>query len=112
MDRLEQQIIFILEIDKLKHILRRTHTGDDARRRRENSAEHSWHLAVMIPLLAEYSNSPIDLLRTLKMALMHDIVEVDAGDTYCYDAKASVDKEAREKCAANRIFALLPDDQQ
>lgn len=112
MDRLERQINFILEIDKLKHILRRTHTGDDAQRRRENSAEHSWHFAVMVPLLAEYSNSPIDLLRTLKMALVHDIVEVDAGDTYCYDPKASLDKEAREKCAADRIFSMLPVDQQ
>jgi len=112
MTRLDRQLAFVLELDKLKHVLRRTCTGDASVRRRENSAEHSWHFALMVPLLAEHANEPIDLLRTMKMALVHDVVEIDAGDTNCYDAAASLDKEAREQRAAQRIFALLPDDQR
>jgi putative hydrolase of HD superfamily len=77
----------------------------------ENSAEHSWHVALTAMLLAEYADVPIDLLRVLKMALVHDLVEIDAGDTYCYDARAALDKDARERAAADRIFALLPPDQ-
>lgn len=111
MDRLAEQIRFTLEIDKLKQVLRRTYTGDDAQRRRENTAEHSWHFSLMVVLLAEYADAPIDLLKTVKMALVHDIVEVDAGDTYCYDATGNLDKLDRERCAAERIFGLLPAEQ-
>ena len=111
MDRLAEQLRFALEIDKLKHVLRRTSTAAGDQRRRENTAEHSWHFALMVFLLAEYANAPIDLLKTVKMALVHDIVEVDAGDTYCYDAAANLDKADRERCAAERIFGLLPADQ-
>ncbi|MGE5610748.1 MAG: HD domain-containing protein [Bacillota bacterium] len=107
-NRLGQQIQFMLEIDKLKNVLRQTPiTGG----RQENSAEHSWHLAVLAVLLAEYANEPIDLLRVIKMVLVHDVVEVDAGDTYCYDEQANVGKADRERRAAERIFGLLPGDQ-
>jgi putative hydrolase of HD superfamily len=110
-ERLSRQIAFILEIDRLKHVLRRSLTGSAAERRRENSAEHSWHLALMAVLLAEHADQAIDASRVVKMALVHDLVEIDAGDTYCYDDRAAMDKEARERCAAERIFALLPEDQ-
>jgi putative hydrolase of HD superfamily len=107
--RLQQQLAFIVEIDRLKRILRRTSlVGGE---RRENTAEHSWHITVAAMLLAEYSNAPIDLLHVLKMLLVHDIVEIDAGDTFAFDAVGMEDKEAREKLAADRIFGLLPDDQ-
>lgn len=109
-DRLRSQIDFLLEIDKLKSILRQTLLTDG--RRQENSAEHSWHLSIMALLLAEYAkDQPIDLLRVLKMLLIHDLVEIDAGDTYCYDETGNADKAQREKQAADRIFGLLPDDQ-
>jgi putative hydrolase of HD superfamily len=108
--RLEQQIEFIHEIDRLKTVLRRTVLTDNSRH--ENSAEHSWHLAVMALLLAEYANQPVDLLRVLKMVLVHDLVEIDAGDTFCYDSEANRDREEREQRAADRIFALLPSDQE
>jgi len=109
-DRLRSQIEFLLEIDKLKSILRQTLLTDG--RRQENSAEHSWHLSIMALLLAEYAkDQPIDLFRVLKMLLIHDLVEIDAGDTYCYDEAGNADKAEREKQAANRIFGLLPDDQ-
>jgi putative hydrolases of HD superfamily len=108
--RLAAQLTFLLEIDRLKRILRRTSiVGGD---RRENSAEHSWHLAVMAMALAEYANEPINLLHTIKLLLVHDIVEIDAGDTFAYDVQANLDKEAREQAAADRIFGLLPDDQR
>ncbi len=107
--RLEQQIEFILEIDRLKTVLRRTVLTDGSRH--ENSAEHSWHLAVMALLLAEHANETVDLLRVLKMVLVHDLVEIDAGDTFCYDPEANRDREEREQRAADRIFALLPSDQ-
>ena len=110
-ERLTRQIEFIVEIDKLKHVLRRTLTGPAGQRRLENSAEHSWHFALAAMLLADHADEPIDLPRVLKMALVHDIVEIDAGDTYCYDAQAALDKDAREQAAAERIFALLPPDQ-
>lgn len=106
--RLEQQLRFILEIDNLKHVLRRSRLIAD--QRFENSAEHSWHIAVMALLLAETSNEPVDLLRTVKMLLIHDIVEIDAGDTFAYGEQSA--KAASEEAAAVRIFGLLPDDQR
>ena len=108
LERLEAQIRFILEIDKLKTVLRRTWILD--RSRRENSAEHSWHLAVMAVLLAEYGPAGLDLQRVLKMVLIHDLVEIDAGDTFCYDPTALLDQADRERRAADRLFALLPAD--
>ncbi len=107
--RLDQQIQFILEIDKLKSVLRRSYLINDPRH--ENSAEHSWHLALMAILLAEHANAPVDLLRVIKMLLIHDIVEIDAGDTYIYDSIGALDKALREQRAADRIFQLLPPDQ-
>jgi len=109
-ERLEKQIAFLLEIDKLKSVLRRTYLLDDPRH--ENSAEHSWHLAVMAMLLAEHANAEISLLHVLKMLLIHDVVEIDSGDTYIYDVAGNESKAAREQEAAGRIFGLLPDDQR
>lgn len=109
MSRLEQQISFILEIDKLKTVLRQTLLCD--RSRRENSAEHSWHLAVMAVLMAEYAPGPVDVARVVKMVLVHDVVEVDAGDTFAYDPSGNIGKEERERKAAERIFGLLPAEQ-
>ena len=109
-ERLEKQIGFILEIDKLKHILRKTILAD--RSRRENSAEHSWHIALSVVILSEYSpDEGIDLFQVMKMLMVHDLVEIDAGDTYCYDEKGIEDQEVRERQAADRIFNLLPQDQ-
>lgn len=108
-DRLAQQIQFILEIDRLKTILRQTLLTDGSRR--ENSAEHSWHIAIMAFVLAEHAPEGTDLLRALKMLLIHDLVEIDAGDTFCYDVQGHLDKAEREQQAANRIFGLLPADQ-
>jgi putative hydrolase of HD superfamily len=109
-DRLDQQLLFIVEIDKLKSVLRQAYLVDGSRR--ENDAEHSWHLAMMCLLLAEHSASPeIDLLRVVKMLLIHDIVEIDAGDTFVFDDKANESKTQREKAAAVRLFGMLPPDQ-
>jgi 5'-deoxynucleotidase YfbR-like HD superfamily hydrolase len=108
-ERLARQIDFIVEIDKLKTVLRRTTLID--RSRQENSAEHSWHIALMAVLLGEHAKGDVDLLRVVKMLLVHDLVEIDAGDTFCYDAAANADKEERERRAAERLFALLPADQ-
>jgi len=108
-ERFDRQIRFILEIDKLKTILRRTYLMNVDRA--ENTAEHSWHLAIMAILLAEHANEPVDVARVVKMVLVHDIVEIDAGDTYFYDAAAGLDKSEREHAAADRIFGLLPTDQ-
>jgi len=108
-ERFYKQIDFLLELDKLKTIQRRSYLTNG--NRRENSAEHSWHLAVMALLLSEYSNFPIDIIKVLKMVLIHDIVEIDAGDTYCYDNIGNSFKDVREKRAANRIFGMLPLDQ-
>lgn len=108
-ERLARQVAFIQEIDKLKHIQRQTILLD--RSRRENDAEHSWHLGMMVMLLSEHSNYPIDCLRVLKMVLVHDLVEIDAGDTYAYDEQSHHDKADRERKAADRLFAMLPDDQ-
>lgn len=106
-NRLAQQIQFIIEIDKLKNILRQTLLTDESRR--ENSAEHSWHLAMMAIVLAEYAPSTdIDLLRVIKMLLIHDLVEIDADDTFCYDLQANQNKAAREVEAATRLFGMLP----
>lgn len=108
-NRLFDQVRFILEIDRLKSVLRQTVLVDESRR--ENSAEHSWHLATMAFLLHEYAVEPVDLLRVMKMVLVHDIVEIDAGDTFCYDESAHDDKLEREREAADRIFNLLPSEQ-
>lgn len=107
--RLQQQIQFIKEIDKLKTILRQTQIMNGSRQ--ENSAEHSWHFALSLLLLAEYSSQEIDLLKSLKMAIIHDLVEIYAGDTFVYDEKAQQQKLELEKAAANKLFALLPEDQ-
>ncbi|MGE5613574.1 MAG: HD domain-containing protein [Bacillota bacterium] len=108
--RLMKQVRFIVEIDKLKQVLRQNVvTGSN---RNENDAEHSWHLAVMAFLLSEYSaDKSIDILKVIKMVLVHDIVEIDAGDTFCYDEKGYEGKEERERKAAERLFAILPSDQ-
>jgi len=107
--RLEQQLRFLLEIDRLKHVLRRSYLLGATRR--ENSAEHSWHVAVMALVLAEYSIETVDLARVVTMLLVHDIVEVDAGDTYVYDEAAVASRAERERRAATRLFELLPPDQ-
>ena len=107
MDELNKIIAFILETDKLKNIYRQTYvTGED---RTENDAEHSFHLALMTSMMSQYSNEPIDVLKTMKMVLVHDVVEIDAGDTYCYDSEASKTKEEREIVAAERLFGILPE---
>lgn len=108
--RLDQQIGFILELDTLKSVLRRSYLLNNTRR--ENSAEHSWHLSAMALVLAEHANVDIDQFRVLKMLLVHDIVEIDSGDTYIYDAAGNDTKAVREQEAAQRIFGLLPDDQK
>jgi len=109
-DRLQKQIQFIVEIDKLKQIYRQTILMDGSRQ--ENDAEHSWHLAVMAILLSEYAaEEGMDVLKVVKMVLVHDLVEIDAGDTFCYDEKGNLDKAEREQKAAERIFNLLPEDQ-
>lgn len=106
---LEKQLSFIMELDKIKKITRQTYLSDGSRK--ENDAEHSWHLAVMCFVLSEYSNEPIDVLKTMKMVLMHDVIEIDAGDTYAYDAEGNKTKRERELKAAERIYALLPENQ-
>lgn len=107
--RLARQLEFILELDRLKRTLRQTLVLDASRQ--ENSAEHSWHLALMAVLLEEYAAEPVDVTRVVKLVLVHDVVEIDAGDTFCYDAGANLDKEAREQRAAERLFGLLPPEQ-
>lgn len=109
MTRLEQQMNFIQEMDGLKKIGRQTYLKDASRK--ENDAEHSWHLAIMALLLSEYSNTELDVLRVISMVLIHDVVELDAGDTYAYDDTGNATKRERELAAAERIFRLLPDDQ-
>ena len=108
--RLDQQFDFIKEIDKEKFIQRQTRLSDNVRR--ENDAEHAWHMAIMTVLLSEYTNEKIDVLRTVTMLLIHDIVEIDAGDTYAYDEEGLKTQRERECQAADRIYALLPEDQQ
>lgn len=109
-DRLAQQVAFLLEIDKLKTIFRRTSLVHA--QRFENDAEHSWHLALAAMILAEHADVVVDLGRVLQLVLVHDLVEIDAGDTYCYDAEGAKDKARREELAARRIFGLLPRDQE
>ncbi|MGO0058473.1 HD domain-containing protein [Brevibacillus fluminis] len=110
MERLKQQIDFLIEIDKLKHVFRQTVLIDGSRQ--ENDAEHSWHLAMLAMILHEHANEPgLDLLKMIKMVLIHDLVEIDAGDTFIYDEKGNLDKAEREQAAADRIFAILPADQ-
>ena len=109
-ERLARQIGFIIEVDKLKEIFRQTLCSQS--RRQENDAEHSWHLALIVIVLAEHSNhQPLDVLRVLKMLILHDLVEIDAGDTFAYDTTRMADQHEREAIAADRIFGLLPDDQ-
>lgn len=109
MDRLKQQLAFILEIDKLKKIGRQTYLSDKSRK--ENDAEHSWHLAIMAVLLQEYANEKIDTVKVITMVLAHDLVEIDAGDTFAYDEEGNKTKRQREEKAADRIFGLLPEEQ-
>lgn len=106
--RLVSQIGFIVEIDKLKSVLRQTPLIDKSRR--ENDAEHSWHLAMMVLVLGEYAGPDVDLMRAIKMLLVHDIVEIDAGDTFLYDGEGRKDQDARERAAADRLFGMLPGD--
>lgn len=109
-ERLEKQFEFIREIDKEKFIQRQTYLTDGIRK--ENDAEHAWHMAIMTILLSEYANEKIDVLKTVTMLLLHDIVEIDAGDTYAYDEDAKKTQREREERASERIFGLLPDDQK
>ena len=109
-ERLERQFDFIKEIDKEKFIQRQTKLSDGVRR--ENDAEHAWHMAIMTVLLSEYANEKIDVLRTVTMLLIHDIVEIDAGDAYAYDEEGQKTQHERESLAADRIYSLLPEDQK
>ncbi|MGM1045345.1 MAG: HD domain-containing protein [Bacillota bacterium] len=110
-ERFLRQLDFIREVDKLKNIVRQSYITDGTRR--ENDAEHSWHIALMAAVLEEYAVGGIkpDLLRVLRMLLIHDLVEIDAGDTFAYDVQGSVGKFERERAAAERIFSILPEDQ-
>lgn len=109
-ERLKQQLAFLLEIDKEKNIFRQTHLSGGGRR--ENDAEHAWHMAVMAYLLQEYSNERVDILKVIMMCLIHDVVEIDAGDTYAYDEKDLQTQKLREDRAKERIYSLLPPDQK
>ena len=109
-ERLKKQLEFILEADKSKFIGRQTYLSDGIRK--ENDAEHSWHLALMTALLSEYAKEKIDVQKTMLMVLIHDIVEVDAGDTYAYDEEGKKTQKAREEAAKERIYSLLPEDQK
>ena len=109
MERLQKQMKFILEVDKVKEIFRQTYLSDGSRK--ENDAEHSWHLALMAVLLKEYANEEVDLLKVIPMVLIHDLVEIDAGDTYAYDQAGLATQRERETKAADRILGLLPSDQ-
>ena len=108
-DRIEKQLTFSLEIDKVKNVFRQTHLSGYGRN--ENDAEHSWHMAVMAYILREYSNETIDIAKVMLMCLIHDIVEIDAGDTYAYDAEGLQTQKSREDAAKERIFSLLPEEQ-
>ncbi len=107
--RFEKQLQFILELDKEKNIFRQTHLSGHGRN--ENDAEHAWHMAIMAYLLREYAEEPFDLGRTIMMILIHDVVEIDAGDTYAYDTELKKSQKVREEAAAERLFGLLPEDQ-
>ena len=107
--RLDEQLAFLLEADRLKGVLRRNPLADGSRR--ENSAEHSWHLALFAIVLAEHATEPVDVCRVAQMLLLHDLVEIDAGDTFAYDDDGHQDKAEREQAAADRLFAILPESQ-
>jgi len=109
-ERLKKQMDFALEIDKEKNIFRQTHLSGHGRN--ENDAEHAWHMAIMAYLLREYSNEPVDITRVMLMCLIHDVVEIDAGDTYAYDAEGLKTQKAREEAAKERIYSLLPENQK
>ena len=109
-ERLKKQLDFALEIDKEKNVFRQTHLSGHGRN--ENDAEHAWHMAIMAYLLREYSNEPVDFTRVMLMCLIHDVVEIDAGDTYAYDAEGLKTQKAREEAAKERIYSLLPEDQK
>ncbi len=109
-DRLAKQLEFAVTIDKEKNILRQTHLSGHGRR--ENDAEHAWHMAVMAYLLKEYANEPVDISKVMIMCLIHDIVEIEAGDTYAYDAEGHFSQKEREDTAKEKIFSLLPEDQK
>ena len=109
-ERLKKQLAFALEIDKEKNIFRQTHLSGHGRN--ENDAEHAWHMAVMAYLLREYANEKVDIAKVMLMCLIHDIVEIDAGDTYAYDTESLKTQKAREDAAKERIYSLLPEDQK
>ncbi|EGQ8961642.1 HD domain-containing protein [Vibrio parahaemolyticus] len=110
MERLEKQLALLIELDKLKSVLRRTRVKS-AEGRLENSGEHSWHVALMAVLMEEHANAPVDICRVMKMLLIHDVVEIDAGDTFAYDIAASKEQAEKEIQAAERLFVMLPTDQ-
>jgi len=107
--RIDKQLKFSLEIDKVKNVFRQTHLTGNVRK--ENDAEHSWHMAIMAYILKEYANEKIDIAKVMLMCLIHDIVEIDAGDTYAYDDEAIQSQKARENAAKERIFSILPKEQ-
>ena len=109
-ERLKKQLAFALEIDKEKNVFRQTHLSGHGRK--ENDAEHAWHMAIMAYLLREYANEEVDIARVMLMCLIHDIVEIDAGDTYAYDEENLKTQKAREDAAKERIFSILPEDQK
>lgn len=109
-ERLKKQLAFALEIDKEKNVFRQTHLSGHGRQ--ENDAEHAWHMAIMAYLLREYANEEVDIARVMLMCLIHDIVEIDAGDTYAYDEENLKTQKAREDAAKERIFSILPEDQK
>ncbi len=108
-NRLKKQFDFCLELDKEKFIGRQTYLSDASRK--ENDAEHAWHMAVMALILSEYANEKLDMLKVVSMILLHDVVEIDAGDTYAYDETGKLDQREREIRAADRLYSLLPEDQ-
>ena len=108
-ERFQRQLAFLLEADREKEIVRQTYLADGSRK--ENDAEHAWHLALFAMVLKEYANTEIDLLKVISMVLIHDVVEIDAGDTYAYDTEGQKTAEERERKAAERLFGLLPEDQ-
>ncbi len=108
--RIERQLAFSLEIDKVKNVFRQTHLSSGGRN--ENDAEHSWHMAIMAYLFREYANESIDITKVMLMCLIHDIVEIDAGDTYAYDTEGLQTQKAREDAAKERIFSILPEEQK
>lgn len=109
-ERLQKQLDFALEIDKEKNIFRQTHLSGHGRA--ENDAEHAWHMAIMAYLLKEYANEPVDIAKVMIMCLLHDVVEIDAGDTYAYDEAGKETQNEREQKAKQRLYSLLPDDQK